>query len=362
MAVEHGVVHALEETREAPRPPPRLAHLPERSVPCRVVVFEAALLALDPLVRPQHLHIRVPVVEVGVHGRAFRLHLAPELDHLGAFLERRERLRHHLSDHLTALLPEAFVAHHRRGCGHVPRHRPLHVHGHVRGLLRGREELRDVLLLHRIQPLPNLAEEPVGVRDPLDRVLDQLHGRGDRHDLLDCFPEAVLVVLPVEDGADVEGGVDHRGGVAPLAEQRLLGLLIGLEDLNRDRSFGDGRPLGGPRDDVGTVQTLVSDHVGAEKLRDAFRGGDGHRLAPLVLLHRLGHVGALGNEGDQLLVLQIHPLVVEDVEPVVGNVGHGLVALFEVFAVEEPLEHPLLEHFDELQLPAALQLKALELR
>ena len=64
-----------------------------------------------------------------------------------------------------------------------------------------------------------------------------------------------------------------------------------------------------------------------------------------------------------LLVLELLAVAVDHVEPTVGDCSHSSVARLEVVARQEGavLEHLLLEHLDELELAAALELEALEL-
>ena len=51
-------------------------------------------------------------------------------------------------------------------------------------------------------------------------------------------------------------------------------------------------------------------------------------------------------------------LVVEHVQPIVGDGGHGVVNFLEVAAVQEGVEHGRLEDLDELQFASAFDLKA----
>ena len=81
-----------------------------------------------------------------------------------------------------------------------------------------------------------------------------------------------------------------------------------------------------------------------------------------VLLQRLAHTLVLGDELHEFVVFQVLALREQDVQPVVGDVADTLVARVQAVAVQEVVEHLLLEDLDDLQLATSLQLEALQLR
>lgn len=59
-------------------------------------------------------------------------------------------------------------------------------------------------LLSLVALLGHLFEEPVRMADARNRVENFLHRCGDRHEFLDGGAQAFEVVVPVEDGTDIE--------------------------------------------------------------------------------------------------------------------------------------------------------------
>lgn len=60
------------------------------------------------------------------------------------------------------------------------------------------------------------------------------------------------------------------------------------------------------------------------------------------------------------LVALATDLAVEDVKPVVGHLGHSLVAVVQSVTLQEGLKHRRLEDLDQLQLTTTLHLKTLQ--
>mmetsp|Transcript_76506 Transcript_76506/g.112068 ORF Transcript_76506/g.112068 Transcript_76506/m.112068 type:complete len:207 (-) Transcript_76506:238-858(-) len=206
----------------------------------------------------------MPVIKVRVHRRAVGLNIAAKFDYARIGVEGRQRHRFQVFLFLTfTLFARAHVAHDGGTCTRTRLTHSLNIHedgrmgsrclavnGGVASMCRSggsrslfinfAKERSEVLLLHWIKSLAHDLEQPVRVRHALDRIGNILHGGRDRHNFLDGGAEALLVVLPVENSANVDRRVDESICMTPFFEIHELCGRIGLEDLARYRAFSHG--------------------------------------------------------------------------------------------------------------------------
>ena len=199
--------------------------------------------------------------------------------------------------------------------------------------------------------------------DPRARVNDVLERGGDADDLLDGVPEALLVVFPVEHLPHVGDLVGLAGGdiLRPLAEEGPGDRGLSLEDGHGHRLLRRGRVRRLLGDDVLRLETLVVDDVVADESAEPTRRRARRRLPVAVLREALGHGRRFGDVVDEVLVGEILTFAVEHVEPLVRHLADGVVNLLQRGSFEKLVENLGLEHLDQLELTAALDLEPLEL-
>mmetsp|Transcript_45059 Transcript_45059/g.73440 ORF Transcript_45059/g.73440 Transcript_45059/m.73440 type:complete len:1173 (-) Transcript_45059:33-3551(-) len=200
------------------------------------------------------------------------------------------------------------------------------------------------------------------MQDAGDGVGDVLECGGDGDDLLDGSAEPLDVVVPIQNVPHIHL-LSESSVLQPPRQEVPLDLLLRGEDSEGDGAGGHGLGLGLLRDDVRAVQALVLDHLRSQELREAPGGGEGEALlGGRVVRQGVGHGPGLEDQVHELVGVQIAALRVQDVQVVVGHLRHRRVALLQRGALRELGEHLRLEHFDQLELPAPLELEPLELR
>ena len=135
-----------------------------------------------------------------------------------------------------------------------------------------------------------------------------------------------------------------------------------VEDRDRDRSFRHRRTIRLRRDDELASQSFILRHPVPEKLCQPPRRADGRRLLSSVLGERLGHAPVLGDEFDEFVVSQARSFALEDVQPLIGDLRDGGVALLGCRSEKELFEDLSLEDLDELELSSSFDLESLEFR
>ena len=284
------------------------------------------------------------------------------LERVGLRRSRASITRRHAQDALALLCDDRLLAC-DAGAGRVAEG-VLDIHEFGAVLCGGLHHALERLLLERVVLLAHDRAEPVGVLDARHGVLDLLARGGDRNNLLDGHLEALSVVPPVDDGAHVDVVGDERTVLEPAAQVVHLDRRLRVEDVDRDGALGDGRVERVACDHkLGGDPRLLEHLRECEEVCDAFDGGDRLALLRAELGEGLRHRLLLGEEFEQVLVVHIGALGVEHVEPSVSHLGNAGVALVEGGAREEGavLEDLRLEHLDQLELAAALELEALEL-
>ena len=221
------------------------------------------------------------------------------------------------------------------------------------------EHFGELALLKLVIAGGNPFKEPVGMPDPWHRVWHPLHGGWNCNQLLYHASETLNVVVPVQDGAQVK--VMQRVVTKKFAQVVLLDARLGVEDGDGDSSLCDGSAMRLFGNDKLAGESLVLDHLCTQKFGQSLGRRDSRRLLAAVLCQRLGHALVLGDQVDQLLVVQRGALGKEYIEPLIGHLCHGCIALDQGGAKEKLFKDLLLKVLDELQLAASFDLKALEL-
>ena len=109
------------------------------------------------------------------------------------------------------------------------------------------EEVADAPLAVERPARPHDLAEPVGVLHAGDGVVNALESGRNGDDLADSSGEAVDIVVPVDEVADVEVG--DAAVARPLAQEVVADLRVGVEDGGGDGALGHREPRREARDD-----------------------------------------------------------------------------------------------------------------
>mmetsp|Transcript_12518 Transcript_12518/g.46312 ORF Transcript_12518/g.46312 Transcript_12518/m.46312 type:complete len:365 (-) Transcript_12518:188-1282(-) len=230
-------------------------------------------------------------------------------------------------------------------------------------LISDMEDVTDAPLHQATSPFADFPFKPLGMRDSWYGIFNALHRRRNTYHFLNRRAEALFIVVPINHLAHID--VLEAVVFQPLPEELSPG--VGRHAHRKDRHWDgasrDGSACWQVADDEVAIEAPVLDHLRSEEVCQSICRRQSDALLPRVLLNSLGNGLPLGDQLEELFVVNAFALGVEHVKPVIRDRCHDSVALVQRRPLQKHarLEDLRLEGLYDLELPSALQLESFQL-